>query len=116
MPDKPKNAMQWFRLGLLCHLLLLLMLFRAKALIPDSWRGYVVIEGHPAAYDHIWSLAAPPVKEVRHHDALILGLVVLTSLVASVLAFWLSWNRRRAFGLGFLVPAVWWVIFYLLEP
>ena len=112
MNDKPKEAGQWFVSGVLCHLVLLVVLFGAKTLVPDSWRGYVVIEGRPGG-GHTWSLAPPAVTEVRDHDALLMGLVVLTSLVASLLAMWLSWDRRREFGLGFLVPAV-WVIFYLL--
>ena len=111
MSTKPKDAGQWFMLGLMCHLVLLVVLFGAKKLVPESWRGYVVIAGRPG-YDHFWSLGAPSVTEVRDHDALLLGLVVLVSIVASLLAIWLSWDRRREFGLGFLVPAV-WVIFYL---
>ena len=110
MNDKPKDAGQWFVSGVLCHVVLLAVLFGAKALVPDSWRGYVVIEGRPGG--PAWSLALPAVAEVRDHDALLLGLVAIVSLVASLLAMWLSWDRRREFGLGFLVPAV-WVIFYL---
>ena len=58
MNDKPKDAGQWFVLGVLCHLVLLVVLFGAKALVPESWRGYVVIEGR-RGYDHFWSLPPP---------------------------------------------------------
>ena len=53
--------------------------------------------------------------EVRDYDALLLGLVALSSIVVSLLVMWLTWNRRRGFALGFLVPAAWGVL-HLLKP
>ena len=116
MNTKPKDAGQWFVLGLLCHLALLFALFFGLHSVPESWRGRVVITGHPGGT--LWGAGGPAVREVRDHDALLMGLAALASIVASLLVMCLSWNRRREFGLGFLVPAIWGVfyVFYLFMP
>jgi hypothetical protein len=113
MNTRPKETGQWFVLGLLCHLALLLALFFGMRSVPESWRGQVLVTGHPGGAP--WGAGGPAVREVRDHDALLLGLVALASVVVSLLVVCLSWNRRREFGMGFLVPVI-WGIFYLLKP
>ena len=44
---------------------------------------------------------------------MLLGLVALTSIVVTLLVVCLSWNRRRSFGVGFAVPAIWGIIHLL---
>jgi len=112
MNTRPKETLQWFVLGLLCHLVLLLTLFFGMRSVPESWRGPVLVQGHPGGSP--WGAGGPAVREVRDHDATLLGLVALASVVVSLLVMWLSWNRRRWFAVGFLVPAFWGV-FHLLK-
>jgi hypothetical protein len=112
MNTTPRQTVQWFVLGLLCHLLLLLTLVFGMRSVPDSWRGPVLVEGQPGGAP--WGAGGPAVREVRDYDATLLGLVALSSVVVSLVVMWLSWNRRRCFAVGFLVPAL-WGIFYLLK-
>ncbi|HOW68818.1 MAG TPA: hypothetical protein P5186_29360 [Candidatus Paceibacterota bacterium] len=111
MNAKPENKGHWFGLGLLGHLVLLAVLFGAKSSLPESWRGRVLVPGSPGGAP--WGAGPPAVREVRDHDAMLLGLVALTSIVVTLLVVCLSWNRRRSFGVGFAVPAIWGIIHLL---
>jgi hypothetical protein len=93
-------------LGLLCHLLLLLLLFVSVLSVTDSWRGKVFIQGYREGQPF-------GERSTRDHDALLWGLMALASIGVSLLVVWLGWNRRRWFAGGFLVPAI-WAVFYLL--
>lgn len=103
----PKQPLQWFVLGLLSHLLILLLLFVSVVSVPDSWRGRVLIQGYREGQPF-------GTRSLRDHDALLWGLMALASISVSLLVLWLSWNRRRWFAAGFLPPAL-WGIFYLLK-
>jgi hypothetical protein len=111
MITRTKETGQWFVLGLLCHLALLLTLFFVMRSVPDSWRGPVLVQGQAGGAP--WGAGGPAVREVRGHDATLLGLVALASVVVSLAVMWLSWNRRRWFAVGFLVPAFWGILYLL---
>jgi hypothetical protein len=99
-----KNAAPWFVMGLLSHLLLLL--FFGMLSVPESWRGRILVDGYREGQPF-------GSRSVRENDALLLGLVMLGSVIATVAVLWWGWNRRRWFALGFAVPAL-WAVFYLL--
>jgi hypothetical protein len=99
-----------YALGLLSHITLLFALYFGMRMAPESLRGRVLVTAHARQFPWIEA-----VSEVREHDALLLGSVALISVALSLFALWLSWNRRREFGMGFLVPSV-WVVFYLFKP
>jgi len=107
MNTKPKEPVQWFVLGLLSHLVLLLVFFMSVLSVPDSWRGRVLTQGYREGQPF-------GARSIRDHDALLWGLMALASIGVSLLVVWLGWNRRRWFAVGFLVPAI-WAVFYLLQ-
>jgi hypothetical protein len=113
MKDKADSRGRWFVLGVLCHLVLLAVLFGAKTSVPESWRGRVLVPGYPGGAP--WGAGPPAVREVRNNDAKLLLLVALTSVVVTLLVMCLSWNRRRSFALGFALPALWSIIELLQE-
>ena len=111
MNTTPRQTVQWFVLGLLSHLVLLLTLFASILLLPDSWRGRMPVQGYRALqYGGTggWSSTTP-------REVLLITLVALASIVVRLLVVWLSWNRRRWFAVGFLIPALWGIL-YLLKP
>jgi hypothetical protein len=107
MNASAKDTIKWCVLGFLSHLALLLCLVSAMLSLPDSWRGRILVEGYREGQ-------FGGTRSIRDHDALLLGLVALASVVVSLMVMWLGWNRRRWFAVGFLVPAF-WGIFHLLK-
>jgi hypothetical protein len=107
MKTRAKETVQWFVLGLLSHLVLLLLLFFSMISLPDSWRGRILLEGYREGQ-------FGGTRSIRDHDALLMGLVALASVIVSLAVMWLVWNRRRWFAVGFAVPAI-WSIFHLLK-
>jgi hypothetical protein len=108
MNTGPKETVQWFVLGLLSHVVLLLLLFMSVLSVPDSWRGRILVQGYREGQPF-------GARSIRDHDALLWGLMALASIVVSLLVVWVSWNRRRWFAVGFLVPAL-WGLSQLLKP
>jgi hypothetical protein len=107
MNTTPRQTVQWFVLGLLSHSVLLLLLFVSVLSVPDSWRGRILVQGYREGQPF-------GTRSIRDHDALLWALMSLASIGVSLLVVWLSWNRRRWFAAGFLVPAL-WGIFHLFK-
>lgn len=106
MNTKPKEPVRGFVLGLLCHLLLLLLLYVSVLSVPDSWRGAVLTQGYREGQPF-------GERSIRDHDALLWGLMALVSIGVSLLVVWLGWSRWRWFAMGFLAPAIWAVVYLL---
>jgi hypothetical protein len=108
MKDNADRRTRWFVAGVLCHLMLLAVLFGAKTSLPESWRGRVLVLGYSGGAP--WGAGPPAIREVRNNDAKLLLLVALTSVVVTLLAMCLSWKRWRSFAVGFALPALWSII------
>ena len=78
MSTRPKETVQWFVLGLLSHLVLLLLLFMSMLSVPDSWRGRMLVQGYREGQPF-------GTRSIRDHDALLWGLMATASIIVSLL-------------------------------